>query len=65
MEQIKENMDELMKTIQKYGKMPINPERTAFLANCWAAYNALCMVCETAADAPHIAKENTKQSMGL
>ena len=25
--------------------MPICPERTVFLADCWAAYNALCMVC--------------------
>ena len=45
MDQIKENKAEILETIRKYGKMPINPERAAFLANCWAAYNALCMIC--------------------
>ena len=40
----KGNKTELLKTIKKYGDMPINPERTTFLANCWAAYQALCMI---------------------
>ena len=45
MEQYKENKEELLATIREYGAMPVNPERAAFLANCWAAYNALRMVC--------------------
>lgn len=45
MEQIRANKKEILWTIRKYGEMPINPEITNFLANCWAAYNALCMVC--------------------
>ena len=45
MNQIKENKKELLGTIREYGEMPICPDRAAFLANCWAAYNALCMVC--------------------
>ena len=45
MSQIKENKKEILESIRKYGKMPVNPERAAFLANCWAAYNALCMIC--------------------
>lgn len=44
MDQIKKNEIELMETIKKYGEMPIDQARTAFLANCWAAYKALCMV---------------------
>ena len=45
MDQIKKNKAEIVGTIRKYGEMPINPEVASFLANCWAAYNALCMVC--------------------
>lgn len=45
MNHIRENKEELLETIEKYGKMPVNPERAAFLANCWAAYKALCMAC--------------------
>lgn len=44
MEQVKKNKREIIETIRKYGEMPICPERAAFLANCWAAYNALCMI---------------------
>ena len=45
MDQIRENKKELLETIRKYGEMPVNPARANFLANCWAAYKALCMVC--------------------
>ena len=45
MYQIKANKKELLETIKKYGKMPVNPDRAAFLADCWAAYKALCMIC--------------------
>lgn len=45
MDQIKKNKTEILETIRKYGEMPVNPERAAFMANCWAAYNALCMIC--------------------
>ena len=45
MDQIKKNKTEIVETIRKYGEMPICPETTAFLANCWAAYNAMCMIC--------------------
>ena len=45
MYQIKANKKELLETIRKYGEMPITPDRANFLANCWAAYNALCMIC--------------------
>ena len=45
MNQIRENVTELRETIRKYGEMPVNPERANFLANCWAAYKALCMIC--------------------
>lgn len=48
MDQIRENKKEILETIRKYGQMPICPERSAFLANCWAAYNALCMICSEA-----------------
>ena len=45
MGQIRANKRELLETIRKYGEMPINPARANFLANCWASYNALCMIC--------------------
>ena len=45
MDQIRENKKEILETIRKYGEMPICPERANFLANCWAAYHALCMIC--------------------
>lgn len=44
MDQIRENKKEILETIRKYGEMPICPERAAFLANCRAAYQALCMI---------------------
>ena len=46
MDQIKANKLELLDTIRRYGEMPINPDRSEFLAHCWGAYNALCLVCE-------------------
>ena len=46
MNQIKANKAEILETIRKYGELPVNPETAAFLANCWAAYNALCMICD-------------------
>lgn len=60
MDQIKENKKEIKETIRKYGKMPINEERTAFLANCWAAYRALCMISEETADSDNDAQAGKK-----
>lgn len=50
MDQIRENKKEILETIRRYGEMPINTERSAFLADCWAAYQALCMVSGDAAE---------------
>ena len=61
--QIRANKKELQETIRKYGEMPINPDRANFLANCWAAYNALCMVCgeDEAVSYDHEEKPLTKE----
>ena len=59
MYQIKANKKELRETIRKYGEMPIDPDRANFLANCWAAYNALCMIC--GGGAPDMADDDSDE----
>lgn len=40
------NKHELMKEMHKYAEMPLNDARARYIAMCYDAYKAMCMICE-------------------